>query len=89
MKKAQTNKVRFFTSIIILFSFTVFITNSTRLLKKPSSTFVVEKGDISYEETSSGYLIRDEVVLEEGSKESEIIPIKYEGEKVSKRRLGF
>lgn len=48
---------------------TLFVTNSTRLLKKPTSTFVVEKGSISYEESGTGYLIRDEVVLEESNGE--------------------
>lgn len=48
---------------------TLLLTNITRLFKKPSSTFVVEKGSISYEESGTGYLIRDEVVLEENSGE--------------------
>ena len=67
MKK--TGKIKLFSAIIIVLVFVLFITNSTKLLKKPSSTFVVEKGSISYEETTIGYLIRDEVVLEESNGE--------------------
>ena len=69
MKKSRTNSIKFFGIFAIVLVFALFITNSTRLLKKPSSTFVVEKGSISYEETSVGYLIRDEIVLEESGEE--------------------
>lgn len=85
MEKSRTNKIKFFASVIIVLVFALFITNSTKLLKKPSSTFVVEKGSISFEETTTGYLIRDEVVLEGSDEKTGMVQIKYEGEKVAKR----
>ena len=69
MKKSKTNSIKLFCIFAIVLIFALFITNSTRLLKKPSFTFVVEKGSISYEETATGYLIRDEIVLEESDGE--------------------
>lgn len=80
----KTGKLKFFGTIIIVIVLALFITNSTRLLKKPSSTFVVEKGSISYEESGTGYLIRDEIVLEDSNEKSGMVQIKYEGEKVAK-----
>lgn len=70
--------------LIIVIMGTILFTNTTKLLKKPSSTFAVEKGSISFEESATGYLIRDEVVLPESEDKSGIVQIKYEGEKVAK-----
>ena len=80
----KSSKLKFFSTIIIVIVLALFITNSTRLLKRPSSTFVVEKGSISYEENGIGYLIRDELVLEDSDEKSGMVQIKYEGEKVAK-----
>lgn len=89
LEKSRTSKIKFFGLLLIVLVFALFITNSTRLLKKPSSTFVVEKGSISYEESANGYLIRDEVVLEGSNEKNGMVQIKYEGEKVAKRRFCF
>ena len=80
----KSSKLKFFSTIIIVIVLALFITNSTRLLKRPSSTFVVEKGSISYEENGIGYLVRDELVLEDSDEKSGMVQIKYEGEKVAK-----
>ena len=85
----KSAKLRIFSTIIIVIVLALFVTNSTRLLKKPSSTFVVEKGSISYEESATGYLIRDEVILEDSNEKSGMVQIKYEGEKVSKGNSVF
>lgn len=80
----KSNKLKFFSTIIIVIVLALFITNSTKLIKKPSSTFVVEKGSISYEENGIGYLVRDESVLEDSNEKSGMVQIKYEGDKVAK-----
>lgn len=54
-----------------------------KLIKNPSNTFIVENGTISEEETVSGYIIRDEEVIEEKNKKT-IIKIKEEGQRVAK-----
>ena len=84
MKTSKTIGLKLLGIIIVVFIFVLFIMNSTKLLKKPSLTFAVEKGAISYEEFCTGYIIRDEVVLEENDGENELVQIKYEGEKVAK-----
>ena len=83
-KDLKSNKLKFFSTIIIVIVLALFITNSTKLIKKPSLTFVVEKGSISYEENGVGYLVRDESVLEDSNEKSGMVQIKYEGDKVAK-----
>lgn len=70
MEKSRIKRIKTFGLVIIAIIAVLFVTNSTRLLKKPSDTFVVEKGSISYEESGTGYVIRDEVVLEENNGEN-------------------
>ena len=70
MKKSKVKKFKAFGLFVIVVIAVLFVTNSTKLLKKPSATFVVEKGSISYEESATGYVIRDEVVLEENNSEN-------------------
>ena len=45
--------------IVIIYAIIMVI----RLLKNPTSTFLVEKGQIYQEETATGYIIRDEQVI--------------------------
>ena len=70
MKKSREKKIKAFGLFVNVDIAVLFVTNSTKLLKKPSSTFVVEKGSISYEESATGYVIRDEVVLEDDNAEN-------------------
>ena len=69
MEKSKKKAIKLFSVIVVVVVGTLLLTNITRLFKKPSSTFVVEKGSISYEEACTGYLIRDEVVLEDEGNE--------------------
>lgn len=84
MNNSKAEKFKFLISIIVIIVAIVFITNSTKLLKKPTDTFVVEKGSISYEETAEGYIIRDEYLLEGENSKNGMVQIKYENEKVAK-----
>ncbi|MCX4303915.1 MAG: hypothetical protein K1W33_03600 [Clostridia bacterium] len=84
MNNSRMAKFKFLISIVIIISAVFFIINSTKLLKKPTDTFVVEKGSISYEETGTGYIIRDEYLLEGENFKNGMVQIKYENEKVSK-----
>ena len=77
-------KFKFLISIIVVIIAVVFITNSTKLLKKPTDIFVVEKGSISYEETTTGYVIRNEYLLQGENYKNGMVQIKYENEKVYK-----
>lgn len=54
-----------------------------KLIKKPTETFVVEKGKIYQEEFAEGYVIRDETIINKEETNEKIVPIKSEGEKVA------
>lgn len=54
------------------------------ILKKPTSTFVVEEGKIYQEEYAEGYVIRNENLIDVTSSENKLVAIKSEGEKVGK-----
>lgn len=84
MNNAKAENLKFLGLVICIVIVVVFFTNSTKLLKKPTDTFVVEKGTISYEESATGYIIRDEYLLEGENSKNGMVQIKYENEKVSK-----
>lgn len=55
-----------------------------RLLSNPVDTFLVEDGKLYLEESATGYIIRNETVVEGQNYKNGIVPIKTEGERVSK-----
>ena len=56
----------------------------TSLVAKPTNSFLVENGKISFEESLQGYVIRDEEVIRGENYKNGISQIKAEGEKVAK-----
>ena len=60
-----------------------------RIVQNPTDTFVVEKGDISLEETLEGYILREETIVQGENYKNGIVQIKNEGEKVSKGEAIF
>lgn len=54
------------------------------LLKNPVDTVLVENGKLYLEEATAGYIIRNETVVEGENYKNGIVPIKTEGERVSK-----
>jgi hypothetical protein len=54
------------------------------LLSNPSSTFIVTKGELSQEESVTGYIIRSEVVIKGENYKNGMIKIKDEGSRVAK-----
>lgn len=54
-----------------------------KLLINPTDTFIVETGKIYKEESQEGYIIRDELVLENDSNTGNIVQLKAEGKKVA------
>ena len=89
-KKKNTKKIVKLISVLLLTTFLIFfVLNFGTLLKLPSKTFIVKNGTLSFEETSTGYIIRDEVVLKGEEYKNGIVQIKSEGEKVSKGETVF
>lgn len=54
------------------------------LIKNPTDTFLVEQGQIYQEETTTGYIIRDETVIKGKNYKNGMSQIKTEGERVAK-----
>ncbi len=81
VKSKKTKKIIIGIIVAVAVIYGIFIVY--KLIKNPSNTFIVENGTISEEETVSGYIIRDEEVIEEKNKKT-IIKIKEEGQRVAK-----
>lgn len=81
VKSKKTKKIIIGIIVAIAIIYGIFM--MYKLIKNPSNTFIVENGTISEEETVSGYIIRDEEVIEEKNKKT-IIKIKEEGQRVAK-----
>lgn len=68
--------------IICLIAYIVYTV--AQFVVKPSDVLIVDKGTISESEAVEGYIIRDEIVVNNQQSDSEIIEIKSEGAKVAK-----
>ena len=68
-------------SIVVSIYMLVLLIN---ILKKPTSTFVVEKGKIYQEEYAEGYIIMSENLINISDSKNSIVAIKSEGDKVGK-----
>ncbi len=66
--------------IIIIYAICI----SSMLLKNPVDTVLIENGKLYLEEATAGYIIRNETVVEGENYKNGIVPIKTEGERVSK-----
>lgn len=60
-----------------------------RIVQNPTVTFFVEKGDLTFEESTVGYILRDETLVRGENYKNGIVQIKNEGEKVSKGEAIF
>lgn len=60
-----------------------------RLIKNPTDTFVVEEGTVSLEENATGYIIREEQVVQGENYKNGMEKLKAEGEKVAKGEAIF
>lgn len=84
-KKKKNNNMKYIVIMIIAVLLLIYIIYSIiNLILKPTNTFLVENGKISFEESVQGYIIRDETVLKGQNYKNGISQIKSEGEKVAK-----
>ena len=84
MKKNKNNIKYIITAIIAIALLIYIVYTIINLVIKPTDTFLVEKGEISFEESVQGYVIRDETVIKGENYKNGISQIKSEGEKVAK-----
>jgi uncharacterized protein YeeX (DUF496 family) len=88
-KESKLNKFKIIVTLLFLVVGFIFITNSTKILKNPINIFILEKGSITYEEATEGYIIREEEVLQGENYENGIVQIVSEGERVAKGESTF
>ena len=86
MKKINNKvNIQFIITIIIAIMLVIYsIIAIISLVAKPTNSFFVENGKISFEEQTQGYIIRDEEVVRGENYKNGISQIKAEGEKVAK-----
>ena len=80
----RINKRKIFFAIIIIIAIIYIAYIAYLLIGNETDTCVVNQGTVYKEETVVGYILRNEVVIENQEIMGEIIPIMAEGEKVAK-----
>lgn len=88
-KTEGLNKIKVLITVAFMIFLIFLVTNSTKILKKPTDVFVVENGTLSYEESSQGYIIRDEVVLQGENYKNGMVKVLSDGEKAAKSESVF
>lgn len=72
---------------VVIFCYIAFITY--QLFQNPTDTFMIENGNLSEEEVTQGYIIRNETVIKGENYKNGMEQIKTEGEKVAKGEAVF
>lgn len=84
IKRKPLNGKKTIIAIFVAIVFTVYCTYLLiKLLANPTNTFIVENGKIYQEETTYGYILRDEQLVENTNSASKIVQLKTEGKKVA------
>lgn len=70
-------------TIVAMVFLIILVTNSTKILKKPVNVSVAEAGSLSFEESTTGYVIREEVVLQGANYKNGMVAIKGDNQKAA------
>ena len=86
MKEDQkkVSVIKILITIIFMIFFIILVTNSAQILKNQLDFSIVTKGSLYYEETTEGYVIRDEVVLQGENYKNGMVQILSDGERAAK-----
>lgn len=76
-------------TIVAMVFLIILVTNSTKILKKPVNVSVAEAGSLSFEESTTGYVIREEVVLQGANYKNGMVAIKGDNQKAALDELIF
>lgn len=87
LKKINFKKIFIYISIILILAYILYTT--ILLIQNPTDVVIVEYGSLYSEESYTGYVIRDEVVVQGENYENGMEQIKSEGEKVAKNEAIF
>ncbi len=84
-KQKKLNKLKSFLSMSILTIIIIYtIVSIVNLVINPSNTVIVKNGKISKEETDTGYIIREEQIIQGENYKNGMEQIVYEGSRVAK-----
>ncbi len=90
MKKEIKDKWKKGAIIVIAIAIFIYIAYITyQLFQNPTDTFLIENGSLSEEESTQGYIIREETVIRGENYKNGMEQIKTEGEKVAKGEAVF
>ncbi len=89
IKDIKENKKLLLIFLIILVLVIYCACKVIALIKNPTDTFTVEQGKIVQEESSVGYIIREETVVKGSNYKNGMVQIKTEGERVGKNEAIF
>lgn len=91
MKEDQkkVSVIKILITIIFMIFFIVLVTNSTHILKNQLDFSIVTKGSLYYEETTEGYVLRDEIVLQGENYKNGMVQILSDGERAAKDEKVF
>ena len=90
MKKEIKDKWKKGAIIVIAIAIFIYIAYITyQLFQNPTDTFLIENGSLSEEESTQGYIIREETVIQGENYKNGMEQIKTEGEKVAKGEAVF
>ena len=86
MKEDQkkVSAIKILITIIFMIFFIVLVTNSTHILQNQLDFSIVTKGSLYYEETTEGYIIRDEIVLQGENYKNGMVQILSDGDRAAK-----
>jgi len=85
IKKNAINTAILLVSMVLIF----FVARGViRLIMNPAQIVMIERGFVTSEEHVTGYIIREEVVLDTGEG-SRVVPIRTEGERVARGEVVF
>lgn len=91
MKKndKKSENIKLVMTIIAMMILIFIVTSSTKMLKKPVNVSVVEAGSLSYEEATTGYILRDEIVMQGENYKNGMVPIVSDNKKAAKNEAIF
>ena len=87
--KNKRMKKRYIVYFIFSFIVLYILLSIYLLVKTPNETVMVDEGTLTLEETSTGYIIREETVLKGENYKNGLTPIIAEGERVAKGQTVF
>ena len=86
-KKIEKKKILLYLVLIVI---TIYVISAIYLIiKTPTDTVTIDKGVLTFEESTTGYIIRDEQIVKGKKYKNGIAPIVAEGERAAKGQAIF